>query len=73
MEVTTVAIDLAKNVFALCGADENGRVVLREELRRAQAAGLHAPTRPVRGKVWRPRAGRIAGRANSLHLGMRYV
>ena len=36
MEVTTVAIDLAKNVFALCGADENGRVVLRKELRRAQ-------------------------------------
>jgi len=36
MEVTTVAIDLAKNVFALCGADAKGRVVLRRELRRAQ-------------------------------------
>jgi transposase len=36
MEVTTVAIDLAKNVFALCGADAKGRVVLRKELRRAQ-------------------------------------
>jgi len=36
MEVTTIAIDLAKNVFALCGADAKGRVVLRKELRRAQ-------------------------------------
>ncbi len=36
MQVTTVAIDLAKNVFALCGADAQGRVVLRKELRRAQ-------------------------------------
>ncbi len=36
MEVTTVAIDLAKNLFALCGADAKGRVVLRKELRRGQ-------------------------------------
>ncbi len=37
MEVTTVAIDLAKNVFALCGADAKGRVVLRKELRSGSA------------------------------------
>ena len=36
MEVTTIAIDLAKNVFALCGADADGQIVVRKELRRAQ-------------------------------------
>lgn len=36
MEVNTIAIDLAKNVFAVCGADAAGRVIWRKELRRAQ-------------------------------------
>ena len=36
MEITTIGIDLAKNVFALSGADGRGRVVLRKQLRRAQ-------------------------------------
>src|SRR5712691_6087230 len=29
MEVTTIGIDLAKNVFAVCGAESSGRVVMR--------------------------------------------
>jgi hypothetical protein len=36
MEVTTIGIDLAKNVFAVCGADRSGRVLMRRQLRRAQ-------------------------------------
>jgi transposase len=36
MEVTTIGIDLAKNVFALWGADADGRIVLRKELGRGQ-------------------------------------
>ena len=36
MEVTTIGIDLAKNVFAGCGADSSGRVLMRRQLRRAQ-------------------------------------
>ena len=36
MEITTIGIDLAKNVFALSGADRKGKVVLRRQLRRAQ-------------------------------------
>ena len=36
MEVTTIGIDLAKNVFAVCGADGSGRVVMRRQLKRAQ-------------------------------------
>ena len=36
MEVTTIGIDLAKNVFAVCGANSSGRVLMRRQLRRAQ-------------------------------------
>lgn len=35
-EITTVGLDLAKNVFQLHGADASGRVVLRRKLRRGQ-------------------------------------
>ena len=33
-EITTVGIDLAKNVFSLHGVDSAGRVVLRKTVRR---------------------------------------
>ena len=35
-EITTVGLDLAKNVFQANGADASGRAVLRRKLRRAQ-------------------------------------
>ena len=34
MKITTVGIDLAKNVFGIHGADEKGRVVVRKVLSR---------------------------------------
>ncbi len=40
MEVTRLAIDLAKNLFELCGADARGKVTLRRQLRRAQVTGF---------------------------------
>jgi transposase len=40
MEVTTIGIDLAKNVFALSGADERGKVVMRKRLRRGRVLPL---------------------------------
>jgi transposase len=40
MEVTTIGIDLAKNVFAVCGADSSARVVIRRQVRRAQVLGF---------------------------------
>jgi len=40
MEVTTIGIDLAKNVFAVSAADSSGRVVMRRQLRRAQVLGF---------------------------------
>lgn len=36
MEVTTIGIDLAKNVFAVSSADKAGKVLKRKQLRRAQ-------------------------------------
>jgi len=38
MEITTVGIDVAKNVFQAHGVDRHGKVVLRRQLRRAQVA-----------------------------------
>src|SRR5450631_4790893 len=38
MKITTVGIDLAKNVFQVHGVDVRGKVVLRRQLRRAQVA-----------------------------------
>lgn len=35
-DVTTVGLDLAKNVFQAHGADASGRAVLRKKLRRHQ-------------------------------------
>jgi hypothetical protein len=42
MQVTTVGLDVAKNVFQAHGVDHRGRVVLRRRLRRA--AVLASPT-----------------------------
>jgi len=46
MEVTTIGIDLAKSVFAVCGADSSGRIVLRKQLRRTQVAVFFANLPP---------------------------
>jgi len=40
MKITTVGIDLAKNVFQVHALDERGRAVLRKQLRRDQLAGF---------------------------------
>lgn len=38
MKITTVGIDLAKNVLQVHGVDEHGKVVLKKQLRRGQVA-----------------------------------
>ncbi len=42
MQITTVGIDLAKNVFQVHGANERGKTVLRKQLRREQVAAFFA-------------------------------
>ena len=46
MEITTVGIDLAKNVFQVHGIDERGKAVLRKQLRRGQVAVFFANLPP---------------------------
>ena len=42
MQITTVGIDLAKNVFQVHGMDERGKAVLRKHLRRDHVAAFFA-------------------------------
>ena len=42
MQITTIGIDLAKNVFQVHGANECGRTVLRKQLRREQVTTFFA-------------------------------
>jgi len=42
MKVTTVGIDLAKNVIQVHGVDQKGKVVLRRQLRRSQVMDFFA-------------------------------
>jgi transposase len=42
MKVTTVGLDLAKNVFSVHGVDERGKVVLRRQLSRGKLLALFA-------------------------------
>ena len=41
-EITTIGLDLAKNVFQVHGIDQAGDVVVRKQLRRAQVLGFFA-------------------------------
>jgi len=46
MKITTVGIDLAKNVFQVHGIDEHGKAVLKKQLRREQMGPLLANLPP---------------------------
>jgi transposase len=46
MKITTVGIDLAKNVFQVHGVNERGKTVLRKQLRRSQVAVFFANLPP---------------------------
>jgi transposase len=45
-EITTIGVDVAKQVFQLHGVDAAGEVVLRRRLRRSQIAAFFAALRP---------------------------
>ena len=46
MKITTVGIDLAKNVIQIHGVNEAGKTVLRKQLKRAQVASFFATLEP---------------------------
>ena len=42
MKLTTIGIDLAKNVLQVHGADEKGKTVLKKQIKRAQVLAFFA-------------------------------
>ena len=63
MKVTTIGIDLAKNVFQIHGIDQHGKAVLKKQLKRAQMAPFLS-TDPHASLGWRLMAAHITGRAS---------
>lgn len=48
MNITTIGLDLAKNVFQIHGADARGKVILRKQLKRHQVLPFFANLQPCR-------------------------
>ena len=46
MKITTIGLDIAKNVFQVHGVDENGKVVVRKTLKRDKVAAYFAQLSP---------------------------
>jgi len=46
MKITTVGIDLAKNVFQVHGVDERGKAVLRKQFKRKDVVRFFANLQP---------------------------
>ena len=53
-EITTIGLDLAKNIFQVHGVDEAGEVVVRKQLRRAQVLGFFAALSRCNNQIARP-------------------
>ena len=62
MNATTVAVDLAKNVFELAVADRRWRIIERHRLSRGQFERWFG-NRQVGWWLWRPAVRRTTGRA----------
>ena len=69
-EVTTIGLDLAKNVFQVHGVDASGRVVVRRQLRRNQVLPFFEKQLPVSWAL-KPVPPRITGHGRSQSLGMK--
>ena len=63
MQITTVGLDLAKNVFQVHGVNEHGKIVMRKQLRRDQVAAFFANLPPCL-IGWKRAAAHITGRAS---------
>jgi hypothetical protein len=49
MEVTTIGLDIAKNVFQVHGIDASEKVVVRKQLRRSQILAFFRGTTAIAG------------------------
>ena len=60
MEITTIGLDLAKQVFQVHGVDEAGHVVVQRRLRRAQVITYFAAL-PACWSAWKLRHRALLG------------
>ncbi len=65
MKVTTIGIDLAKDVFGLHGVDREGRVTFKEATGSQPTAGVPEPAAAVFSGPGKPAAAHTIGRARS--------
>ena len=49
MQITTIGLDIAKNVFQVHGIDAAEKVVVRKQLRRSQVIAFFAALPPMPG------------------------
>jgi transposase len=70
MEVSTIGLDLAKNVFQIHGVDASGRIVIRRAIRRSQVLPFFAKLPPW---ALKPVARRITGPVSFCLWDMMYV
>jgi len=63
-QISTIGLDLAKNVFQIHGADAEGAPIFNRKLRRAESCAFSRSFRRV-WSDWRRAAVRIIGRARS--------
>jgi hypothetical protein len=61
MAVGIIGLDIAKQVFQVHGADDEGRAVLKKRLKRSQASDFSAAFQGV-WSDWKPREGLTTGR-----------
>jgi hypothetical protein len=72
MQITTIGIDLAKNVFQIHAADQRGKAVLRKQLRRDQSHRFSRTCRLALSAL-RPAAALTTGRASSRRSGIPFA
>ena len=63
MQVSTIGVDLAKNVFQVHGVDSAGKVVITRQLRRKQVIDFFS--NPLAWSAWKPAEPLIIGRVKS--------
>ena len=68
MKITTIGIDLAKNVFQIHVVDERGKTVLKKQLKRDQVAAFFVNFRRA-WSAWKHAAVPTIGRASWKALG----
>ena len=72
MQVTTIGLDIAKNVFQVHAIDTAEKVVVRKQLRRSQVLEFFKAALPPSLVGMKPARRPIIGRVNSRSLATRY-